>query len=102
VTAVSGVSGPGLSISAIEALRGRAGEAAPCHLALRLAAALWRAQGELARVSEEPPQRPAPERNESGPTDTSGARRADGRRGLEQLIRRAVTAAAARSRELAS
>jgi len=102
VTAVSG-SGPAYVFLLIEALA-RAGEAEglPPDLALRLARSTVAGSGELARVSEEHPA--TLRQNVTSPGGTTRAAldvlmAADG---LEQLIRRAVTAAAARSRELAS
>ena len=102
VTAVSG-SGPAYVFLLIEALA-RAGEAEglPPDLALRLARSTVAGAGELARVSEEHPA--TLRQNVTSPGGTTRAAldvlmAADG---LEQLIRRAVTAAAARSRELAS
>jgi pyrroline-5-carboxylate reductase len=102
VTAVSG-SGPAYVFLLIEALA-RAGEAEglPPDLALRLARSTVAGSGELAHVSEEHPA--TLRQNVTSPGGTTRAAldvliAADG---LEPLIRRAVAAAAARSRELAS
>ncbi len=103
VTAVSG-SGPAYVFLLIEALA-RAGQAEglPADLALRLARATVAGSGELARISSE--ESPAQLReNVTSPGGTTRAAldvlmAADG---LEPLIARAVAAAAARSRELAS
>lgn len=102
VTAVSG-SGPAYVFLMIEALA-RAGEdeGLPAELALRLACSTVVGSGELARLS---PESPAQLReNVTSPGGTTRAAldvlmEADG---LETLIRRAVQAAAARSRELAN
>jgi pyrroline-5-carboxylate reductase len=102
VTAVSG-SGPAYVFLLIEALA-RAGEAEglPPDLALRLARSTVAGSGEFARVSEEHPA--SLRQNVTSPGGTTRAAldvlmAADG---LEPLIRRAVAAAAVRSRELAS
>ena len=102
VTAVSG-SGPAYVFLLIETLA-RAGEAEglPPDLALRLARSTVAGSGELARVSRE-----APDTLRENVTSPGGTTRAAldvlmAPDGLEQLIRRAVAAAAARSRELAS
>ena len=102
VTAVSG-SGPAYVFLLIEALA-RAGEAEglPPDLALRLARSTVAGSGEFARVSEEHPV--SLRQNVTSPGGTTRAAldvlmAADG---LEPLIRRAVAAAVARSRELAS
>ena len=102
VTAVSG-SGPAYVFLLIEALA-RAGEAEglPPDLAFRLARSTVAGASELARVSEEHPA--TLRENVTSPGGTTRAAldvlmTADG---LEPLIRRAVAAAAARSRELAS
>jgi pyrroline-5-carboxylate reductase len=101
VTAVSG-SGPAYVFLLIEALA-RAGEAEglPPDLALRLARSTVAGSGELARISGDPATL---RENVTSPGGTTRAAldvlmAADG---LEPLIRRAVAAAAARSRELAS
>jgi pyrroline-5-carboxylate reductase len=102
VTAVSG-SGPAYLFLMIEALA-RAGEAEglPAELALRLACSTVAGAGELARRSEETPTQLR--ENVTSPGGTTGAAlevlmATDG---LEPLIKRAVAAATARSRELAS
>jgi len=103
VTAVSG-SGPAYVFLLIEALA-RAGQAEGLNadLALRLARATVAGSGELARVSDESPAQLR--ENVTSPGGTTRAAldvlmaAADG---LEPLIRRAVAAAAVRSRELAS
>jgi pyrroline-5-carboxylate reductase len=101
VTAVSG-SGPAYVFLLIETLA-RAGEAQglPPDLALQLARSTVAGAGELARVSEEGPA--ILRENVTSPGGTTRAAldvlmAADG---LEQLMRRAITAAATRSRELA-
>jgi len=102
VTAVSG-SGPAYVFLLIEALA-RAGEAEglPPDLALRLARSTVAGSGELARVSEEHPATLRENVTSPGGTTRAALDVLMAADGLEQLIRRAVTAAAARSRELAS
>jgi pyrroline-5-carboxylate reductase len=102
VTAVSG-SGPAYVFLLIEAL-GEAAEAAglPPALALRLARATVAGAGELARRSDEDPAQLR--RNVTSPGGTTAAALAvlTAEDGLVPLIGRAVAAAAARSRALAS
>jgi pyrroline-5-carboxylate reductase len=102
VTAVSG-SGPAYVFLMIEALA-RAGEAEglPPDLALRLARSTMAGSGELARVSEEHPAVLRDNVTSPGGTTRAALDVLMAGDGLEQLIRRAVTAAATRSRELAS
>jgi pyrroline-5-carboxylate reductase len=103
VTAVSG-SGPAYVFLLIEALA-QAAEAAglPADLALRLARATVAGSGELARLSDE-----SPAQLRENVTSPGGTTRAAldvlmaEEHGLAPLIGRAVAAAAARSRELAS
>jgi pyrroline-5-carboxylate reductase len=101
VTAVSG-SGPAYVFLLIECLA-KAGIAAglPADLAVRLARATVAGSGELARLSSEPAE--VLRQNVTSPGGTTRAAldvlmAADG---LETLMRKAVAAAAARSRELA-
>src|SRR5262245_35008808 len=102
VTGVSG-SGPAYIFLMIEALA-RAGEAEglPPDLALRLARSTMAGSGELARVSEEHPEVLRDNVTSPGGTTRAALDVLMAGDGLEQLIRRAVTAAATRSRELAS
>ena len=102
VTAVSG-SGPAYVFLMIEALA-RAGEAEglPPDLALRLARSTVAGSGELARVSEESPARLRENVTSPGGTTRAALDVLMAADGLEPLIKRAVAAAAARSRELAS
>jgi pyrroline-5-carboxylate reductase len=102
VTAVSG-SGPAYVFLLIEALA-QAAELSglPPDLALRLARSTVAGSGELARVSSE-----SPAQLREGVTSPGGTTRAAldvlmAGNGLAPLIRRAVAAAAARSRQLAS
>ena len=103
VTAVSG-SGPAYVFLLIEALAAAGASAGlPAELALRLARDTVAGAGELARLSSETPGAAARERHEPGRHDPRRARRADGRaRACAELLDRAVAAATARSRELAS
>jgi pyrroline-5-carboxylate reductase len=102
VTAVSG-SGPAYVFLLIEALA-RAGEAEglPADLALRLARSTVAGAGELARVSEEGPATLRENVTSPGGTTRAALDVLMAADGLEWLIRHAVAAAAARSRELAS
>jgi pyrroline-5-carboxylate reductase len=102
VTAVSG-SGPAYIFLMIEALA-RAGEAEglPADLALQLARSTVAGSGELARVSEASPARLRENVTSPGGTTRAALDVLMAPDGLEPLIKRAVAAAAARSRELAS
>jgi pyrroline-5-carboxylate reductase len=102
VTAVSG-SGPAYVFLLIEALA-RAGEAEglPADLALRLARLTVAGSGELARISEEGPAQLRENVTSPGGTTRAALDVLMAEHGLEALIGRAVAAAAARSRELAS
>jgi pyrroline-5-carboxylate reductase len=102
VTAVSG-SGPAYVFLLIEALA-RAGEAEglPPDLALRLARSTVAGSGELARLSEEHPAILRENVTSPGGTTRAALDVLMSGGGLEQLIGRAVTAAATRSRDLAS
>jgi pyrroline-5-carboxylate reductase len=102
VTAVSG-SGPAYVFLLIEALA-RAGQAEglPTDLALRLARATVAGSGELARISSESPVQLRENVTSPGGTTRAALDVLMATDGLEPLIARAVAAAAARSRELAS
>jgi pyrroline-5-carboxylate reductase len=102
VTAVSG-SGPAYVFLLIEALA-RAGQAEglPADLALRLARATVAGSGELARVSDESPAQLRENVTSPGGTTRAALDVLMAANGLGPLIERAVAAAAARSRELAS
>jgi pyrroline-5-carboxylate reductase len=102
VTAVSG-SGPAYVFLLIEALA-RAGQAEglPSDLALQLAGATVAGSGELARISQESPARLRENVTSPGGTTRAALDVLMAPDGLEPLIGRAVAAAAARSRELAS
>jgi pyrroline-5-carboxylate reductase len=102
VTAVSG-SGPAYVFLLIEALA-RAGEAEglPAELAARLALSTIAGSGELARVSAETPAQLRENVTSPGGTTRAALDVLMAADGLEALIRRAVAAAAARSRELAN
>jgi len=102
VTAVSG-SGPAYVFLLIEALA-RAGEAEglPSELALRLARSTVAGSGELARISGESPAQLRENVTSPGGTTHAALDVLMATDGLEPLIKRAVAAAAARSRELAS
>jgi pyrroline-5-carboxylate reductase len=102
VTAVSG-SGPAYVFLLIEALA-RAGEAAglPADLALYLARSTVAGAGELARLSPEPPARLRADVTSPGGTTEAALAVLMEREGLGHLIERAVAAATARSRQLAS
>ena len=102
VTAVSG-SGPAYVFLLIEMLA-RAGqvEGLPSDLALQLASATVAGSGELARISTESPAQLRENVTSPGGTTRAALDVLMADDGLEPLIRRAVAAAAARSRELAS
>ena len=102
VTAVSG-SGPAYVFLLIEALA-RAGQAEglPADLALRLARATVAGSGELARTSSVNPAQLREDVTSPGGTTRAALDVLMATDGLEPLIARAVAAAAARSRELAS
>ncbi len=102
VTAVSG-SGPAYVFLLIEALA-QAAEAAglPSDLALRLARSTVAGSGELARLSGESPAQLRENVTSPGGTTRAALDVLMARDGLAPLIARAVAAAAARSRELAS
>jgi len=102
VTAVSG-SGPAYVFLLIEALA-QAAEAAglPSDLALRLARSTVAGSGELARLSAESPARLRENVTSPGGTTRAALDVLMAGDGLAPLIVRAVAAAAARSRELAS
>jgi pyrroline-5-carboxylate reductase len=102
VTAVSG-SGPAYVFLLIEALA-RAGQAEglPADLALRLARATVAGSGELARTSSVNPAQLREDVTSPGGTTRAALDLLMATDGLEPLIARAVAAAAARSRELAS
>jgi pyrroline-5-carboxylate reductase len=102
VTAVSG-SGPAYVFLMIEALA-RAGEAEglPPALALQLARATIAGSGELAHMSEESPAQLRENVTSPGGTTRAALDVLMAENGLEALIKRAVAAAAARSRQLAS
>lgn len=101
VTAVSG-SGPAYVFLLIESLAS-AGEAAglPAELALRLALSTVAGSGELARISAETPAQLRETVTSPGGTTRASLDVLMAPDGLEPLIKRAVAAAAARSRELA-
>ena len=101
VTAVSG-SGPAYVFLLIEALA-RAGKAEglPDDLALQLASATVAGSGELARILQKS-RAASRERHEPRWTTRAALDVLMAGDGLERLIARAVAAAAARSRELAS
>lgn len=102
VTAVSG-SGPAYVFLLIEALaRAGTAEGLPSDLALRLARSTVAGSGELARISAESPAQLRENVTSPGGTTRAALDVLMARAGLEALIRRAVAAAAARSRELAS
>ena len=102
VTAVSG-SGPAYVFLLIETLA-RAGEAEglPAELAMRLACATVAGSGELARLAAESPAQLRQNVASPGGTTRAALDVLMAPDGLEALMRRAVKAAAARSRELAS
>ncbi len=102
VTAVSG-SGPAYVFLLIEALA-EAGEASglPPDLALRLARSTVAGSGELARASDDPPARLRENVTSPGGTTRAALDVLLAKDGMVPLIKRAVCAAAMRSRELAS
>ena len=102
VTAVSG-SGPAYVFLLIETLA-RAGEAQglPAALALQLARSTVAGSGELARLADESPAQLRENVTSPGGTTRAALDVLMAPDGLERLIKRAVAAAAARSRELAS
>lgn len=102
VTAVSG-SGPAYVFLLIEALA-EAAEASglPPELALRLARATVAGSGELARRSDDSPAQLRENVTSPGGTTRAALDVLMAKDGLPPLIKRAVAAAAARSRELAS
>src|SRR5947209_667640 len=102
VTAVSG-SGPAYVFLLVEALAcaGQA-EGLPPDLALQLARSTVAGSGELARMSGETPAQLRENVTSPGGTTRAALDVLMGANGLEPLIRRAVAAAAVRSRELAS
>jgi pyrroline-5-carboxylate reductase len=102
VTAVSG-SGPAYVFLLIETLAA-AGEKAglPAALALQLAKATVAGAGELARVSPEPPARLRENVTSPGGTTRAALDVLMADTGLAELMERAVAAATARSRALAS
>lgn len=102
VTAVSG-SGPAYVFLLIEALA-EAGVRVglPAELALRLARATVAGAGELARLSSDPPARLRENVTSPGGTTRAALDVLMAEDGLPQLLERAVAAATARSRELAS
>jgi pyrroline-5-carboxylate reductase len=102
VTAVSG-SGPAYVFLLIEALAA-AGERVglPAELALRLARETVAGAGELARLSPEPPARLRENVTSPGGTTRAALDVLMAPDGLAPLLERAVAAATARSRELAS
>jgi pyrroline-5-carboxylate reductase len=101
VTAVSG-SGPAYVFLLIEALA-RAGEkqGLPPDLAMRLARSTVAGAGELARLSDEGPAQLRENVTSPGGTTRAALDVLLSEHGLEPLIERAVSAAAARSRALA-
>jgi len=102
VTALSG-SGPAYVFLLIEALA-RAGEAEglPSELAARLALSTVAGSGELARISAESTAQLRENVTSPGGTTRAALDVLMAADGLEALIKRAVAAAAARSRELAN
>jgi pyrroline-5-carboxylate reductase len=102
VTAVSG-SGPAYVFLLIEALA-QAGQSQglPADLALRLARSTVTGSSELARISEESPAQLRENVTSPGGTTRAALDVLMAEDGLESLIGRAVAAAAARSRQLAS
>jgi pyrroline-5-carboxylate reductase len=102
VTAVSG-SGPAYVFLLIEALAAAGARAGlPADLALRLARETVAGSGELARLSQGDPARLREAVTSPGGTTQAALEVLMGKDGLARLIDRAVTAAAKRSRELAS
>jgi pyrroline-5-carboxylate reductase len=101
VTAVSG-SGPAYVFLLIEAMaKAGEGEGLPPDLALRLARATVAGAGELARLAEESPAQLRENVTSPGGTTRAALDVLMAEDGLERLLRRAIAAAAARSRELA-
>jgi pyrroline-5-carboxylate reductase len=102
VTAVSG-SGPAYVFLLIEALAAAGvAEGLPSELALRLARSTVAGSGELARLSDESPAQLRENVTSPGGTTRAALDVLMAADGLGPLIARAVAAAAARSRELAS
>jgi pyrroline-5-carboxylate reductase len=102
VTAVSG-SGPAYVFLLIETLAEAGVKAGlPADLALQLARATVAGAGELARVSSENPGRLRENVTSPGGTTRAALDVLMGDKGLAELMTRAVAAATARSRELAS
>jgi pyrroline-5-carboxylate reductase len=102
VTAVSG-SGPAYVFLMIEALAAAAeAEGLPPELALQLSRSTVAGSGELARLSTERPSQLRENVTSPGGTTRAALDVLMGHDGLEPLIKHAVAAAAARSRELAS
>ncbi|HEV8680208.1 MAG TPA: pyrroline-5-carboxylate reductase [Stellaceae bacterium] len=102
VTAVSG-SGPAYVFLLIEALaEAGARVGLPAELALRLARATVAGAGELARQSPDTPARLRENVTSPGGTTRAALDVLMGENGLPKLLERAVAAATARSRELAS
>jgi pyrroline-5-carboxylate reductase len=102
VTALSG-SGPAYVFLLIEVLaQAGVAQGLPRELALRLARSTIAGSGELARVSEESPAELRENVTSPGGTTRAALDVLMAENGLEPLIRRAIAAAAARSRELAS
>jgi len=102
VTAVSG-SGPAYVFLLIEALAYAGAKVGlPADLALRLARATVAGAGELARLSPEPPARLRENVTSPGGTTRAALDVLMAENGFMQLLERAVAAATARSRELAS
>ena len=102
VTAVSG-SGPAYVFLLIEALAEAGVKVGlPADLALRLAGATVAGAGELARLSPETPARLRENVTSPGGTTRAALDVLMGENGLPPLLERAVAAATARSRELAS
>jgi len=102
VTAVSG-SGPAYVFLLIEALaEAGARVGLPADLALRLARATVAGAGELARLSPETPARLRENVTSPGGTTRAALDVLMAENGMPELLERAVAAATARSRELAS
>jgi len=102
VTAVSG-SGPAYVFLLIEALAAAGVKVGlPADLALRLARATVAGSGELARLSPEIPARLRENVTSPGGTTRAALDVLMAENGLEPLFERAIAAATARSRELAS
>jgi len=102
VTAVSG-SGPAYVFLLIEALAAAGAKAGlPADLALRLARETVAGAGELARTSSDGPARLREAVTSPGGTTRAALDVLMGENGLASLLERAVSAATARSRELAS